>query len=46
MRYTEARMDRIAAEMLQDIDKETEEFTNNFDDSLQEPTVLPSIIPN
>ena len=46
MRYTEARMDRIAAEMLQDIDKETVEFTNNFDDSLQEPTVLPSIIPN
>jgi len=46
MRYTEARMDRIAAEMLQDIDKETVEFTNNFDDSLKEPTVLPSIIPN
>ena len=46
MRYTEARMDRIAAEMLQDIDKETVEFTTNFDDSLKEPTVLPSIIPN
>jgi len=46
MRYTEARMDRIAAEMLQDIDKETVDFTNNFDDSLKEPTVLPSIIPN
>ena len=46
MRYTEARMDKIAAEMLQDIDKETVNFTNNFDDSLQEPTVLPSIIPN
>jgi DNA gyrase subunit A len=46
MRYTEARMDKIAAEMLQDIDKETVEFTNNFDDSLKEPSVLPSIIPN
>ena len=46
MRYTEARMDKIAAEMLQDIDKETVKFTNNFDDSLKEPTVLPSIIPN
>ena len=46
MRYTEARMDRIAAEMLKDIDKETVQFTNNFDDSLKEPTVLPSIIPN
>ena len=46
MRYTEARMDKIAAEMLKDIDKETVQFTNNFDDSLKEPTVLPSIIPN
>ena len=46
MRYTEARMDRIASEMLKDIDKETVEFANNFDDSLSEPTVLPSIIPN
>ena len=46
MRYTEARMDRIAAEMLQDIDKNTVAFANNFDDSLQEPTVLPTIIPN
>ena len=46
MRYTEARMDKIAAEMLKDIDKETVKFTNNFDDSLKEPTVLPSIIPN
>ena len=46
MRYTEARMDRIASEMLQDIDKETVAFSNNFDDSLKEPTVLPSIIPN
>ncbi len=46
MRYTEARMDRIASEMLQDIDKETVDFSNNFDDSLQEPTVLPTIVPN
>ena len=46
MRYTEARMDKIAAEMLKDIDKETVQFTNNFDDSLKEPTVLPSTIPN
>ena len=46
MRYTEARMDKIAAEMLKDIDKETVKFINNFDDSLKEPTVLPSIIPN
>jgi len=46
MRYTEARMDRIASEMLKDIDKDTVDFVNNFDDSLKEPTVLPSIIPN
>ena len=46
MRYTEARMGKVAAEMLQDIDKETIEFIPNFDDSLKEPTVLPSIIPN
>ena len=46
MRYTEARMDRIASEMLKDIDKDTVDFINNFDDSLKEPTVLPSIIPN
>ncbi len=46
MRYTEAKMDRIASEMLKDIDKDTVEFTNNFDDSLKEPSVLPSIIPN
>ena len=46
MRYTEARMDRIAAEMLQDIDKETVNFIPNFDDSLEEPTVLPTLIPN
>tara|TARA_Y100001935_G_scaffold58748_1_gene49231 strand:+ start:772 stop:3264 length:2493 start_codon:yes stop_codon:yes gene_type:complete len=46
MRYTEARMDRIASEMLKDIDKDTVDFINNFDDSLKEPTVLPSTIPN
>jgi DNA gyrase subunit A len=46
MRYTEARLRKIAEEMLSDIDKETVDFTLNFDDSLQEPTVLPSRIPN
>jgi DNA gyrase subunit A len=46
MRYTEARMQRVAAYMLEDIDKETVDFQNNFDDSLQEPTVLPTRIPH
>ncbi len=46
MRYTEARLSRIAEEMLRDLDKNTVDFTPNFDDSLQEPTVLPSYIPN
>lgn len=46
MRYTEARLARIAEEMLRDIDKNTVDFVPNFDDSLQEPTVLPSYIPN
>ncbi|MGB5188588.1 DNA gyrase subunit A [Robiginitalea sp.] len=46
MRYTEARMRRIADEMLADIDKETVDHQFNFDDSLQEPTVLPTRIPN
>ena len=46
MRYTEARMGKISADMLQDIDKETVGFTPNFDDSLEEPSVLPTIIPN
>ncbi|KGN90011.1 DNA gyrase subunit A [Porphyromonas crevioricanis] len=46
MRYTEARLSRIAAEMLRDIDKETVDFQNNFDDTLQEPVVLPTRIPN
>ena len=45
MRYTEARMRKIAEEMLDDIEKETVDFRNNFDDSLQEPTVLPAKIP-
>ncbi|MBR9861096.1 DNA gyrase subunit A [bacterium] len=45
MRYTEARMRKIAEEMLTDIDKNTVEFANNFDDSLKEPTVLPAKIP-
>ncbi len=46
MRYTEARMRKIAEEMLADIDKETVDFQLNFDDTLQEPTVLPTKIPN
>ena len=46
MRYTEARLKKIAEEMLADIDKETVDFRFNFDDSLQEPTVLPTRIPN
>jgi len=46
MRYTEARLRRIADEMLSDIDKETVDFQFNFDDSLEEPTVLPSKFPN
>lgn len=45
MRYTEARLHRIAEFMLEDIDKETVDFQFNFDDSLKEPTVLPSRIP-
>ena len=46
MRYTEARLKKIAEEMLKDIDKETVDYQLNFDDSLQEPTVLPAQIPN
>ena len=46
MRYTEARLRKIAEEMLADIDKETVDFRPNFDDSLTEPVVLPSGIPN
>ncbi len=45
MRYTEARLRKIAEDMLEDLDKETVDFQYNFDDSLQEPTVLPSKIP-
>jgi DNA gyrase subunit A len=46
MRYTEARLTRIAEEMLVDIEKETVNFMPNFDDSLQEPMVLPARLPN
>ncbi|MBP7652659.1 DNA gyrase subunit A [Candidatus Dependentiae bacterium] len=46
MRYTEARMKRIANELLNDIDKETVDFIPNFDESLVEPTVLPAALPN
>ncbi len=46
MRYTEARLRKIAEEMLDDLDKETVDFTPNFDDSLEEPTVMPTKIPN
>ena len=46
MRYTEARFKKIAEEMVADINKETVDFQLNFDDSLEEPTVLPSKIPN
>ena len=46
MRYTEARLSKIAEEMLADIEKETVDFVPNFDESTQEPTVLPTRIPN
>ncbi|MEI6576503.1 MAG: DNA gyrase subunit A [Bacteroidota bacterium] len=46
MRYTEARLRKLAEEMLADIDKDTVDFQLNFDDTLKEPTVLPSKIPN
>ncbi|MCH7837309.1 MAG: DNA gyrase subunit A [Chloroflexi bacterium] len=46
MRYTEARLQPIAMELLTDIDRDTVDFVPNFDDSLQEPTVLPARIPN
>ncbi len=46
MRYTEARLAKISDEMLQDIDKETVEFTPNFDGTLKEPAVMPSKFPN
>ncbi len=46
MRYTEARLTRLAELILQDIDKDTVRWQPNFDDSMQEPTVLPSVVPN
>ncbi|MBD8081574.1 DNA gyrase subunit A [Chryseobacterium caseinilyticum] len=46
MRYTEARLKKISDEILSDLDKETVDFQNNFDDSLTEPSVMPSKIPN
>src|SRR6187431_3153427 len=46
MRYTEARLKKIAEEMLNDLEKDTVDFRPNFDDSLKEPSVLPSKIPN
>jgi DNA gyrase subunit A len=45
MRYTEAKMERIAEEMLRDIKKETVDFQNNYDDTMQEPIVLPAAVP-
>ncbi len=46
MRYTEARLQKITEEMLDDLDKETVDFQLNFDDSLEEPTVMPTKVPN
>jgi DNA gyrase subunit A len=46
MRYTEARLARMAEDMLVDIEQNTVDFSDNFDGSLQEPSVLPSLIPN
>ncbi len=46
MRYTEARLSRIAEEMLRDLEKNTVDFSPNFDDTLKEPTVLPALVPN
>ena len=46
MRYTEARLKKVGEEMMQDLYKETVDFQNNFDDTLQEPTVMPTRIPN
>lgn len=46
MRYTEVRMERLADEMLQDLDKDTVDFTPNYDNSLKEPSVLPTKFPN
>lgn len=46
MRYTEARLQKISDEILADLDKDTVDFQNNFDDSMTEPTVMPTKIPN
>jgi len=46
MRYTEAKLRKIAEEMLADLEKETVDFAPNFDDTLKEPTVLPTKVPN
>ena len=46
MRYTEARMHRISSEIMRDLEKKTVDFQPNFDDTLEEPVVLPAIIPN
>jgi len=46
MRYTEAKLDKVGDEMLQDLQKETVDFVANYDDSLKEPSVLPSAVPN
>ncbi|HEY9189227.1 MAG TPA: DNA gyrase subunit A [Ignavibacteria bacterium] len=46
MRYTEARMAKLAEEMLRDLEKDTVDFVPNFDETLKEPTVLPSLLPN
>ncbi len=46
MRYTEVKLERISHEFLKDIDKETVDFTKNFDESLEEPLVLPTPVPN
>ncbi len=46
MRYTEARMAKVSSEMMKDLEKETVNWNPNFDDTLKEPTVLPSMIPN
>lgn len=45
MRYTEARMTRLSSELLHDLEKDTVDFVPNFDDSLQEPSVLPAMVP-
>ena len=46
MRYTECRLRKIGEDMMTDLEKETVDMQNNFDDSLQEPTVMPARIPN